>query len=141
MLGFLWGKDAWGWPVAILCSVAGFYLGGVAGRIPIEIGLWSLMRKLHRTDSSVLREKLQSEYFLSHFIVAVLKMRGEPSGELQDHTLRLLLSPSFDERWHGWRTLNLCFPETAEALRDINPKKPSEEDFGRIRGLMTGERP
>jgi hypothetical protein len=38
--------------------------------------------------------------------------RGEPEAPLRNHSLHMLLSPSVDERWHGWRTLNLCFPET-----------------------------
>ena len=48
-----------------------------------------------------------------------------------------MLSPSLEKRWHGWRTLNLCFPEAAAALENINPRKPTDEDVERIRTLLS----
>jgi hypothetical protein len=48
--------------------------------------------------------------------------------ELRDHILHLFLSSSADQRWHAWRTLNLCFPEIGETLANINPLQPSSSD-------------
>ena len=44
--------------------------------------------------------------------------RGESLTDLQTHTLDMLVSHEPHRRWHGWRALNLCFPELAERLPD-----------------------
>jgi hypothetical protein len=135
-IGYRVGQRAFGLSTAIGGAVIGFYLGGIPVRLFTELSLQSLIRKLARTDTPTLRGKLRSEYYLSHFIVGVLMARGESEKELQQYSLRLLVSSSDDERWHAWRTLNMCFPEMAATLKGINPLRLSDSDMSRIGQLL-----
>lgn len=118
--GFQIGYTTWGWLGAAALALAGLYLGVVLGRIPSVLTVAFLQRDLRRCDTATLKERLRSQYYLSHFIVPVLRRRGEPESELQEQMLSLLLAESSDERWQAWRTVNLCFPDLAERLRGID---------------------
>lgn len=113
------GYRKWHWLGAIALALGGLYVGLVLGRIPYVLTLAFLQRDLRRCDTATLKERLRSQYYLSHFIVPILRRRGEPESELQEQTLLLLLAESSDKCWHGWRTVNL-FPELAERLRGID---------------------
>ena len=124
--GFVLGYKVGSWPGGIALGFCGLYLGTVIGRIPIALALKFLERDIRRCNTANLREKLTSQPYLSHFIVAELVTRGESERELQDHALSLLLSESGDVRWQGWRTVNLCFPALAESMRGIDVRLPPQ---------------
>lgn len=120
IVGFQIGYMTWGWLGAIALALGGLGVGVVVGRIPGALTLAFLQRDLRRCDTATLKERLRSQYYLSHFIVPILRRRGEAERDLQEQTLSLLLAESSDERWHAWRTVNLCFPDLAERLRGID---------------------
>jgi hypothetical protein len=130
------GNATWGWGAAIVLALGGLFIGTAIGRIPQAIALRALSRHLRRCDTATLREKLRSEPYLSHFIVQILRSRGEPETELQERTLLLLLSESKEERWQAWRTVNLCFPDLAVRLRGIEPRKAPQRYEGLVRQLL-----
>lgn len=136
ILGFQVGYRSFGLPLGTVGAAAGLLLGFVLARATTALMFHRFIRQLQRTDTTALRGRLENEYFISHLIIGILRARGEPEVELRDHTLRLLLSSSVDERWHGWRTLNLCFPEMAERLAAINPVRPTSTDDNQIRELL-----
>lgn len=115
--GFQTGYVTWGWLGAIAAALGGLCVGVVVGRIPSALTLAFLRRDLQRCDTATLKERLGSQSYVSHFIVPVLRRRGEAERDLQEPMLSLLLAESSDERWHAWRTVNLCFPDLAERLR------------------------
>jgi hypothetical protein len=134
----------WGWLAAIALALGGLCVGVGVGRIPSALTLAFLARNLRRCDTATLKERLRSQYYLSHFIVPVLRSRGEPDVELKEQTLSLLLSESSDQRWHGWRTVNLCFPDLAERLRGIDVRgapQRYEELIERVRTELANARP
>src|SRR5262245_46004113 len=94
-----------GWLDAIALGLGGLCVGLVIGRIPSVLTSVFLQRSLRRCETATLKERLRSWYYVSHFIVPVLRRRGEAETELQDHILSLLLAESSDVRWHGWRTV------------------------------------
>src|SRR5262245_41938960 len=118
VIAFRLGYEHWRWLGAIPCGLAGLYVGFVLGQLPSKLMMQSLMRTLRKTETPQLWERLHREYFLSHFIVPILQReRNVPDAELQDFTLGLMLSEDRWRSWHGWRTLNIWFPELAEALK------------------------
>jgi hypothetical protein len=124
-----------GWPMAVIGGIAGLLLGGIPGKLLGDHGIMSLFRELNAQDTPALYIRLRKQYFLSHLIVLILLKRGEPVGHLQDTTLEMLLADDSDVRWHGWRTLNLNFPDTAARLTGINPRGSPESYREKIEDL------
>lgn len=118
--GFQIGYMTWGWLGAIALALGGLGAGIIVGRIPYAFALAFLRRDLRRCETVTLKERLRSQYYLSHFIVPILRRRGEAERDLQEQALSHLLAESSDERWHAWRTVNRCFPDPAERLRGID---------------------
>ena len=75
-----------------------------------------LISELLDLDSETLMSSLGDDSSLCEPITGILLKRGEPKEKLADHALSLLLSPSADDRWHGWCTLEMHFPDIKERL-------------------------
>ena len=137
------GYVSWGWLGAIAVALGGLRVGVVVGRIPSALTLAFLQRDLRRCDTATLKERLRSQYYVSHFIVPVLRRRGEAERDLQEQMLSLLLAESSDERWHAWRTVTLCFPDLARRLRGIDVRgapQRYEEVIDRVRTDLANPR-
>jgi hypothetical protein len=104
---------AWlGWLGLVLGGVAGFFVGGVLGRLPCAIASAVLKRNLKRCDVPTLRSRLEREYYISHLIIAQLLIRGEPIKSFRDYVDGLRRSDSSDRRRFGEQLLRI-WPETA----------------------------
>jgi hypothetical protein len=111
-------------------AVAGCVLGGIlgflAGRVPFALALGWTMRGFSRQSTERLRERLASQYYISHVILAELMSRGEDIRVDLPVILALLRSDLFDERRFGFHSLKLAFPEVASRLADYNPADSTE---------------
>ena len=137
------GYVTWGWLGAIALGLGGLSVGVFVGRIPFALTLALLRRDLRRCDTATLKQRLRSQYYLSHFIVPILRRRGEAERDLQEQALSHLLAQSSDERWHAWRTVNLCFPDLADRLRGIDVRGAPQlyqEVIERVRTDLTNAR-
>jgi hypothetical protein len=124
--GLAFGQKAFGWIGAIVGAGTGFYCGLVLGRLPYAIVSTRLKRKLKRSDTATLKQRLEKEYFISHLIIACLVVRGEPVEQFRDYVFSLLHSDLSDKRQFGWRNLQIWFPELAQRVGDFNPMNSTE---------------
>jgi hypothetical protein len=106
------GKAWLGWVGLLLGGVVGFLVGGVLARLPYAISIAVLKRNLQRCDISILRSRLEKEYYISHLIIAQLLIRGEPIESFRDYVAELRRSDSADRRRIGEHLLRI-WPETA----------------------------
>ena len=104
------GRMWFGWLGLVLGGVAGFFLGGVLGRLPYAIASAILNRNLKRCDTQALRSRLEREYYISHLIIALLLSRGESVGSFREYVAGLRRSDSPDRRRFGDRLLQI-WPE------------------------------
>jgi hypothetical protein len=114
-LGAQLGQWYLGLAGAIGGGFVGLLAGFVVGRLPWVIG-WAWMRRdLKRSSAGDLRRRLESQYFVSHLIIAELVTRGEPVESFRDLVVRQLNSDSPDVRRFGEANAALWFPELAKA--------------------------
>ena len=126
---FILVRRAWGWPFAVLAVPVAFYLGLTIGWIPARVTGARILGELRRASVDELRERLRTQWFLSHYIIPILYARGESLESLKRYTLELMLASDPAQRWQGWRNLNLLFPKDAATFRG-----PDDEE--RIRALL-----
>jgi hypothetical protein len=125
----------------IIGAVAGSLLGGAVGfllgNLPFALTCRWMLRSLSRQSTERLRERIASEYYISHLILAELARRGEDLGVDLPVILTLLRSDSPDERRFGFGSLSLWFPDLASRLPDFNPADSTEscrEKLARLDG-------
>jgi hypothetical protein len=128
-------RDPFGTITAVLVGLLAALLAAFFVQFLVHLKFRSFVRELDALSTRDLRERLQTEYFVSHLIIPILLRRDEPVSELREYTLGLLASGAAVERWHGWRSLSLWFPETAAALAGLDPLKPTAEYFERVEAL------
>ncbi|MDR3159252.1 MAG: hypothetical protein LBU11_09670 [Zoogloeaceae bacterium] len=77
ILGMRYGISWFG----IVGGIVGFFAGALAalaiGRLPLVIALLFMRRSLTKTSNETLRERLQTQYYISHILLAHLMERGE----------------------------------------------------------------
>ena len=125
-LGASTGYARFGTAGAVAGSLLGGVLGYLLGRLPFVLAARWLMTGLSRHSSHRLRERLATEYYVSHLILAELMRRGEDISVDLPAVLALLRSDSPDERRFGFGSLQLAFPELARQLSDFDPADPTE---------------
>jgi hypothetical protein len=92
----------------------GLFVGGILGRLPFVLSLKLLLRNLRKSSNDDLRERLKSQYFISHLIIAELLVRGEPLETFRETVRAQLASSSPDERQFGLANANIWFPDLIE---------------------------
>lgn len=106
------GQVWFGWVGLILGGIAGFVVGAILGGLPYAIASEMLKHSLKRCDVATLRSRLDTEYYISHHIIALLVIRGEPIESFRDYVAGLQRSDSADRRRFGKHLLRI-WPETA----------------------------
>ena len=119
--GILFGIRLFGWLGGIIGALLGAYVGFVVGKVPAVLSFVILRFQLERSSVAALKRRLQTEYFISHLIIAQLVIREEPVNDFRDYIFSLLRSESSDERRFGWHNLNIWFPELVERIEDFDP--------------------
>jgi len=116
--GAVAGQRWLGWAGLVLGGVIGLVIGHIVGRIPLAVARALLKRDLERCDVATLRSRLKSEYYISHFIIAQLLIRGEPVESFRDYVAELQDSDFPDRRRFGeqilriWPEMTLPSPST-----------------------------
>jgi hypothetical protein len=134
-VGFLGGQERWGPLGGLPLGLVGLFMGALAGQIPLAIAFHIYERRLRAADTATLKARFESDDVESHLLVGPLLSRGASRVELQDVILARLVSESVDKRWAAWRALNLCFPETAEGLKNIDPRSNPEGYRAKLQAL------
>ena len=127
VFGIRFGTRLIGWPSGVIGAVLGACAGFVVGKLPLALGLALLRFQLERSSVADLKLRLQTEYFISHLIIAHLVVRGEPVDYFRDYVFSLLHSDIADKRRFGWHNLNIWFPELAKRIEDFNPVAPTAD--------------
>jgi hypothetical protein len=96
---------------AILGAAAGAFIGLLAGRLPFLIAWAWLRADLRRASVSQLRSRIETQYFISHLLIAELLRRREPLESFREPIVRQLRSESPDVRRFGLANARLLFPE------------------------------
>jgi hypothetical protein len=136
--GGVLGAAAWGWPGGVLGALAGGLAGRLLGRVPYTLALQILHWNLRRCDTATLQRRLARDYFISHFIIAYLVLRGIPAETLLPPVLDQLRAPNPGPRRFGWKNLRMWFPETAQKLPDFNPDEPTAVCQKKLAALEEG---
>jgi hypothetical protein len=120
LAGFSYGLHIFSWPGAVVGTVVGFFVGSILGRIPFAIAFAFLRRSLTRTNTDVLKTRLQREYYISHYILAELAIRHEAIQPFRDYVSDLLRSDDPDRRRHGHITAQIWFPDLVDPSATAN---------------------
>src|SRR5207247_8088906 len=104
---------ALGLPGALAGGLFGGTLGYCAGRLPYIILRARVLCGLAHESTPRLRERLASQYYISHLILAELIRRGEDIRTDLPILLGMLRSEFWDERRFGFRSLQIAFPDLA----------------------------
>jgi len=120
--GATFGKAWLGWVGLLLGGAVGFFVGRILGRVPQAIAGEMLKRNLKRCDVPTLRSRLDGEYYISHFIIAQLLIRGEPVESFRDYVSGLRGSASPDRQRFGEQLLRI-WPEMAQPSGSTEAQK------------------
>ena len=73
------GHACFGWVGAAVGGVLGLLAGYLVGRLPWLIA-WGIFRfRIKSTSTERLRKRLETQYFISHLLIAEIVVRGEPA--------------------------------------------------------------
>ena len=112
------GAQWFGWGGAVVGLAVGFAVGAVLGQVPLIVAKQWMFRELRRDDVATLRARLETQYFIGHFIIAELLCRGEPIESFGEYVAGLARSESSDKRRIADQIIRI-WPETA-------PPSPTE---------------
>ncbi len=105
------GYRTFGWPAAIVAAPLGLIAGAFIGNLP-WIATDLLMRyELKRSSSARLKQRLESEFFISHLLIAELVSRGEPLEQFRDYVTGLMRSADPHQRYFGHAVARIWFPD------------------------------
>jgi hypothetical protein len=125
-VGLTMGGREFGAAGAVVGGVLGLVVGHVLGIAPWCI-CWAAFRlSIKRAPTERLRERLKTEYYVSHLLIAEMVVRGEPAESFWPYVLSSLRSDSFAERHSGWKNLNIWFPRMAKQIEGFRPQAPAE---------------
>ena len=108
------GHERFGWVGGVAGAVIGLFAGLILGRLPFVIGFVVLRGNLKRCDVATLRSRLDSQYFISHLIIAELVVRGEPVESFRDYVFGLVHSDCLDRQAFGEHNRRLWFPDAEQ---------------------------
>lgn len=107
VIGGCLGYQAFGWLTAIIGVPLGIIMGAFIGNLP-WVAAWLWMRyDLKRCSIPELKERLQSQRFISHLLIAELVSRGEPLEQFRDYVASSLRS----DGEFGESTARIWFPD------------------------------
>jgi hypothetical protein len=86
-------------------------VGFLVGSLPHEIALVLIRLVFKWRDKNKLRAQLESDYWLSHLIIAELVSRGEPVEQFRGYVESLLRSDSAFRRSYGKMNRRKWFPD------------------------------
>lgn len=115
------GVDVAGTAGGISGGFVGAAVGWVVGRLPFVLGMGWVHCGLRRSSTPDLRAQLESDYYVSHLIIAELTARGEPLESVRRVVVAQLTSPSAHERTFGEANARVWFPDL---LREPPPNAP-----------------
>lgn len=139
VFGIRFGFEFYGWRGAIIGSLLGALIGIFIGNLPFFVGTWYLWINLKLSDSSKLKNRLETDFFISHLIIAELVIRGEDTEQFKDYVLNLLQSEYSNQRRFGWHNLNIWFPELAKNLEYYDSENPTDEHKSKILEFRNGK--
>ncbi len=133
------GHACFGWVGAAVGGVLGLLAGYLVGRLPWLIA-WGIFRfRIKSTSTERLRKRLETQYFISHLLIAEIVVRGEPAESFWPYVLSLLRSDSSDQRRFGWQNLRIWFPRLAKQAEGFNPEDPVEKRSEQLRKIEGAE--
>lgn len=131
--GIYFGGSYFGWLGGIIGGFFGAVLGFfILGRIPLLLGFLFLRDDLKKCDNLTLKKRLETQYYISHLIIAELASRGELVEQFRDYIFSQLQSDNFNERDFGWQNLNVWFPELAAQIESFDPTSPTNKSMKKI---------
>lgn len=134
--GIYIGHNYFGWIGGIGGSLLGACLGYILfGYVPLMLTNALMRREFKRSDVITLKERLKTEYYISHLIIGELVARGEPVADFLDYIFTLLQSDDSDKRRFGWHNLNIWFPELAGQFGTFDAANPTAENKAKLASL------
>ena len=104
-----------GLPGAFVGGAAGIALGIVVGRVPLIVATGWLRYDLKRSSNGRLRQRLETQNYISHIIIAELVARGEPVETFRDLIVSQIASRNPDVRRFGELNAKLWLPDLSKA--------------------------
>lgn len=131
LLGLMVGFDAghrFGTIGCLVGTIAGGYLGLLAGRFPSQLSNWLIFRQLAKEATPQLWSDLKDEaYLMPNYVLLELKRRGEPMAEALNLVLSMLMSDDRPRRLRGFAAFLSGFPELARRMDGYSPDAPDAE--------------
>lgn len=126
-VGATMGYHQFGIVGAVGGGAAGFVLGYILGRLPLAVMLLLLRRDLRRSSADRLRERINSQYFISHLIMAELASRDEDLEPIRAAVKAQLDSDEEDIRRFGRANAQHWFPDLIDQPDDDDDDAPNDD--------------